>query len=313
MQQETTADRQMISGEGRLQAAVRRGGGVGVLAVVLLLPLTAAGQDTSEAFVSSDRAEAVEALAVTAAREGDLDTSFGGDGKVITNFGDSSQASAVAIQPDGKIVVAGEVWVQGVRDIGLVRYLPDGTLDRTFGDFGRVITDFSHGVNAVSALVLQPDGKIVVAGTAVFNRSDAFALARYLPDGTRDLTFGSNGTVITDFGAMTGPLLWPSNRTARLSWPDIPRARSLVLSSLISPWHAIPPRESWTLLSATPVKCAPILATMTRPWLSLCSLTARLSLLELPLPVVVVTVLTWLWHATYLMAGWIRPSVAMAR
>jgi uncharacterized delta-60 repeat protein len=178
---------------------------LGVLAVVLLLPLTAAGQDTPEALTSPDRDEVVEALAVTAPREGDLDTSFGGDGKVTTNFGDSSQASAVAIQPNGKIVVAGEVWVQGVRYIGLVRYLPDSTLDRTFGDLGRVLTGFSHGVNAISALVLQPDGKIIVAGTSILNRSNAFALARYLSDGTRDGSFGSNGTVITDLGGNDSP------------------------------------------------------------------------------------------------------------
>src|SRR5262249_2807687 len=71
-----------------------------------------------------------------------------------------------------------------------------GDLDGSFGVGGKVTTDFSGGRDEANALAIQPDGKIVAAGTA----NGDFALARYNVDGTLDATFGSNGKVITDFG-----------------------------------------------------------------------------------------------------------------
>jgi uncharacterized delta-60 repeat protein len=184
MQQETTRYQWMISSARRLQAGMRRGGGVGVLAVLLLLPLTAAGQAPLEALAPLKSDAEVEALGAVAL--GDLDTSFGSTGKVLTVFFDGSAASAVAIQSDGKIVVAGSA---------LVRYNADGTLDTTFGDQGKVTT-FCCG-----ALAIQPDGKIVGAGVSGVSPGNVdFALVRYLPNGTLDTTFSGDGTVTTDFG-----------------------------------------------------------------------------------------------------------------
>jgi uncharacterized delta-60 repeat protein len=148
----------MFRGVERLTAVVLRRGGVGVLAAVLLLPLTAVEQDTPVVIASPDSDEAVEALAGTAPREGDLDTSFGGDGKVTTDFGGEDQARALAIQPDGKIVVAG-----ADTTFALARYLPNGTLNPTFGHGGTVETYLSRHAWAI-ALALQLDGKLVVAG-----------------------------------------------------------------------------------------------------------------------------------------------------
>jgi uncharacterized delta-60 repeat protein len=149
----------MVSGVRRLQAVVRRGDDVGVLAMlVLLLPLMAAGQDTPAALASPDSDEAVEALAATAPREGDLDTSFSGDGKVLTNLGGSNAALALAIQPNRKIVVAGSA-----TSIGLVRYNPNGTLDSSFSGDGKVLTNLG-GSEEANALAIQSNGKIVVAG-----------------------------------------------------------------------------------------------------------------------------------------------------
>ena len=72
---------------------------------------------------------------------------------------------ALAIQPDGKIVVAGVFQCQWQPDFALARYLPNGTLDATFGGDGTVLTDFGSGSeDYANALAIQPDGKIVVAG-----------------------------------------------------------------------------------------------------------------------------------------------------
>ena len=121
--------------------------------------------------------------------DGTLDIAFGNGGKVTTTFRGSDSASALALQPDGKIVVAGSTG--GIFAFALARYLPDGSLDATFGSGGKVTTNFGLAF----ALAIQPDGKIVVAGG-----TDNFLLARYNPDGSLDPTFGAGGKVITDFG-----------------------------------------------------------------------------------------------------------------
>jgi uncharacterized delta-60 repeat protein len=119
---------------------------------------------------------------------GDLDTSFGGDGRVTTSFSADASASAVAIQADGKIVAAGGAGAE----FALARYDTDGTLDTTFGTNGKVTTGFTDGAFA-NAVAIQSDGKIVAAGGA----GAEFALARYDTDGSLDPTFGTGGTVTT--------------------------------------------------------------------------------------------------------------------
>jgi uncharacterized delta-60 repeat protein len=139
--------------------------------------------------------------------DGTLDTTFGSRGKVRTDFpGLAAIPSAVVIQPDGKIVVAGGAFplFTFAGDFKVARYNPNGSLDTSFGDGGIVTTFFSQGSYAF-AVALQSDGKIIAAGTHFvdFNPGDMsdtdFALARYNPDGSLDTTFGSGGTVTTDF------------------------------------------------------------------------------------------------------------------
>ena len=139
--------------------------------------------------------------------DGTLDTTFGGRGKVRTDFpGLAAVPSAVVIQPDGKIVVAGGAFplFTFAGNFEVVRYNPNGTLDRSFGSGGIVTTFFPQGSYAF-AVALQADGKIIAAGTHFvdFNPGDMsdtdFALARYNPDGSLDTTFGNGGTVTTDF------------------------------------------------------------------------------------------------------------------
>ncbi|HEX8180934.1 MAG TPA: delta-60 repeat domain-containing protein, partial [Pyrinomonadaceae bacterium] len=138
--------------------------------------------------------------AVAVANDGDLDTTFGSGGRVATSFpGGLDTANDIAIQSDGKIVVAGS----SSTDFALTRYNTDGSLDATFGNGGRVHTDFPVGQGGfASALVIQPDGKIVLAGLANDPSSSfasAFALARYNSNGSLDTTFGTGGLVLTPF------------------------------------------------------------------------------------------------------------------
>jgi uncharacterized delta-60 repeat protein len=240
MQQETTMYQRMVSGARRLQAVVRHRRGVAALAVVLLLPLNVGalgpgdldtsfsrdGKVTTDFGSPSDRALALalqpDSKLVVAGvslasgsndfalaryhRDGALDTTFGAGGTVRTDFvpafgGSSDVAYALALQPDGKIVVAGVSNGNGSNDFALARYHHDGALDTTFGAGGTVTTDFG-GNDIAYAVALQPDGKIVLAGHSAssgFPPPAIFALARYTATGALDPSFGSGGKVTTDF------------------------------------------------------------------------------------------------------------------
>jgi uncharacterized delta-60 repeat protein len=131
---------------------------------------------------------------------GGLDATFGGDGKVTTNFTTGFDgANAMAVQADGKIVAAGEAAVSGGA-FALARYNPDGRLDETFGDDGKVTTNFTRRSDRAFGVAIQADGKIVAAGEAAGGGGE-FALARYNPDGTLDPTFGGDGRVTTNYTA----------------------------------------------------------------------------------------------------------------
>jgi uncharacterized delta-60 repeat protein len=121
-----------------------------------------------------------------------------GFGIVRTDIsGRGDQANAVAVQSDGRIVVAGFATDNVIDgDFALARYNPDGTLDPAFGSDGIVTTDLGTHDDAARALVLQPDGRIVAAGSA----GEKVALARYEPDGRLDPGFGHGGSSVTDLG-----------------------------------------------------------------------------------------------------------------
>jgi uncharacterized delta-60 repeat protein len=129
--------------------------------------------------------------------DGSLDTTFGGDGKVTTNMVNGFDAAfALAVQPgDQKIVVTGEAG----SNIGVLRYNPDGTRDSTFSGDGKVTTSFTTGLDYADDVVLEPGGKIIVAGSADYFHASRFALARYDTDGVLDATFSGDGKVTTNF------------------------------------------------------------------------------------------------------------------
>ncbi len=137
-----------------------------------------------------------------AAARGDLDPTFGSGGKVTTDFGGNETAWGLAVQPDGKAVVAGTRFDMGPSDdFVLARYTVSGALDPTFDGDGKVTTDFGGRSDGADDVAIQTDGKLVAAGsgfTPVVRPLD-FALARYNRDGTLDTTFGDGGKVLTTF------------------------------------------------------------------------------------------------------------------
>ncbi|MEJ5362064.1 MAG: delta-60 repeat domain-containing protein [Spirochaetota bacterium] len=132
---------------------------------------------------------------------GSLDTSFGNGGIVTTPIGTGDDSTyAIAIQSDGKIVVAGFANLSSNNDFALARYNYDGSLDTNFGTGGKVTTNFSSNADFGQAIAIDTYGRIVVAGYC--NSSDLdFALARYYSNGSLDSSFGTNGIVKTNFGS----------------------------------------------------------------------------------------------------------------
>lgn len=143
-------------------------------------------------------------------REFYIDLSFGENGVVTTDLGDSDEsAEALAILPDGKIVVAG---FSGSR-VAVAKYLPDGSLDDTFGSGGVVTTDILGLEEIGFDLAVQPDGKIVVAGylsrpvtCGGFVCDHQLAVIRYLPDGSLDPSFGKEEPLYEQAGVVWAPV-----------------------------------------------------------------------------------------------------------
>jgi len=129
--------------------------------------------------------------------DGSLDTTFDGDGKVTTDIGVFDEAFGLAIQSNGRIVAAGSTAPQGYCcQFALARYNSDGSLDTSFDGDGELTTPFG-GDSGAYAVAIQSDGKIVAAGQTYDPFRSGFALARYNPDGSLDMTFGTGGKVIT--------------------------------------------------------------------------------------------------------------------
>ena len=139
----------------------------------------------------------------SAAAPGELDPNFGVGGTTVTEFPSSySGARAMAVQADGRVVAAGFAHTNDsiLQDIALVRYDASGALDPTFGSDGRVRTDFGGRYDEALAVAVQPDGRIVVAGSSADATGSDMAVARYTRDGTLDPSFDGDGMTLVDFG-----------------------------------------------------------------------------------------------------------------
>lgn len=144
---------------------------------------------------------------------GNLDTSFGVNGKVVTDLlvSYSTIIRDILIEPDGKIIVSGNYSFEVDSRFCLMRYNANGSVDTSFGTNGLVV-DTTHYSNSINSIARQVDGKIVTAGN-VF--SSSFIISRYNNNGTIDTTFGTNGYVnaMPDTGSgAVKVLLQPDNK-----------------------------------------------------------------------------------------------------
>ena len=139
-------------------------------------------------------------------QNGTLDASFADNGIVRSLLGMSfSQFYSVAIQPDGKVVAAGfAISSSNSRDMLIVRYQSNGTLDSSFGR-GGLVTTHANGLSRANSIAVQQDGKILAAGYShvdpAAQTSDTYlTVVRYLPNGGVDADFGSSGVALSYVG-----------------------------------------------------------------------------------------------------------------
>jgi uncharacterized delta-60 repeat protein len=165
-------------------------------------------------------------LAPAQAAPGGLDTTFAGTGKAIITFGGAfAEAEAVGLQGDGRIVIAGLSGTDPNYLIAVARFLPDGSLDSSFGTAGKVTTPVVGSDDRGNCLAIQADGKIVVAGSSKVSltRND-IAVVRYLSDGTLDTTFGTGGKMTTrltgGYDAATGVAMQNDGKIVIACWAN---------------------------------------------------------------------------------------------
>ena len=174
-----------------------------------------------------------------------------GAGKLITPIGSGNdQANSITLQPDGKVLLAGNCINGATVDFCAVRYLANGTLDTTWNGTGKVSTPIGTGGDAsANAMTLQPDGKVLLAGPCWNGTYDDFCAARYLANGTLDITWNGTGKVITAFGGGVGGTanamtLQPDGKVllagicANFSSPNFCAARYLANGSLDTTWNS---------------------------------------------------------------------------
>lgn len=157
--------------------------------------------------------------------DGSFDNSFDNDGRLATPFTGNDFLYDMVVQPDGKIVAVG-VRSAATADIVLARYLPDGSLDKTFSGNGKQAIDLG-GDEIGRGLVLQPDGKLVVSGqTDAANGDDDMVVSRLDAAGELDPGFGVNGTRFVDFNGGNDEahdlLLQPDGKLVATGWAVVP-------------------------------------------------------------------------------------------
>jgi uncharacterized delta-60 repeat protein len=142
----------------------------------------------------------IDFLSIRYNTDGSLDNSYDGDGKVTTHIDlGQDRASAVLIQPDGKIVLAGHNSNIPDTDLALTRYNPNGSLDASFSGDGIAVIELANSADIIIDTALQADGKIVAVGYSFGGLNQDVTLARYNADGTLDTGFGNQGSVIMPF------------------------------------------------------------------------------------------------------------------
>ncbi|MFA5631264.1 MAG: DUF4214 domain-containing protein [Porticoccaceae bacterium] len=158
-------------------------------------------------------------------RDGSLDTNFNGDGKLTVAAGPFAYTIDMTLQSDGKIILVGQNW-NGVSDhFALLRVTADGNVDTGFGNQGHVHLDVVDGYDSARAVVVQLDGKIVVAGVVRVDEGDSLTIVRLNANGALDTGFGNSGKTVAPFGVgidvVRDILLQPDGRIVVIgSTPD---------------------------------------------------------------------------------------------
>jgi uncharacterized delta-60 repeat protein len=181
----------------------------------------------------------------------ELDATFGNNGKVHTGFGTSqSKASAVAVQPDGKIIVGGSAysantnnyWQNDTENSVLVRYNADGSLDSTFGYNGKVMNDVYQFYNAeewetsVYSIKILPNGKFLTYGKAQLYYGQQTLLVQYNSNGSIDTSFGNNGQVTCNsfpIGGATSLIIQPDNKIVVLGVEYLQPSSGVYISKFV--------------------------------------------------------------------------------
>jgi uncharacterized delta-60 repeat protein len=159
--------------------------------------IVVAGFSNNEPFEFSDTL--VDFSAIRLNPDGSLDTSFGVYGKIIIPAGrQADRVADIAIQPDGKILLAGEAYNGTDSEFAVIRLNYNGSLDNTFDNDGKVLADIVTGPDHLSSMSLQNDGKILLAGSG---ESD-YLVVRLITDGSFDSSFANDGKLTIDVGSM---------------------------------------------------------------------------------------------------------------
>ena len=133
---------------------------------------------------------------------GSLDTTFNGTGKVTVALGSDAAGNALALQSDGKVILAGRSYNGTDYDFGLVRFNSNGTLDASFGTSGIFTAPVLSGEDSANDVALQADGKIIAVGKSSTGTGECFSMIRCHATGVLDTTFGGTGKISTAFGSV---------------------------------------------------------------------------------------------------------------
>jgi len=125
--------------------------------------------------------------------DGTLDPAMGGTGVVIADVNNFDNATSMAVQPNGRIILGGSCGNAQNYDFCMVRYHANGILDQTFGRRGKVITDLGTNLDVIRSIALAPDGKIVAAGSRQGIPNVGLSVARYGSNGMLDYSFANGG------------------------------------------------------------------------------------------------------------------------
>jgi uncharacterized delta-60 repeat protein len=183
-------------------------------------------------------------LTVTPVNDAPTFAPVAGDGIVTLDVGVDDVIRSVLVQPDGRILVAGDSGDTTTSDILIARFLPDGTPDPAWGGTGVVLADPSGGgYDSLGKVVLQPDGKVLVSGTIEGTTTGFdFGVLRFNSDGTPDLTFGTGGVATVNFNGtsldqVNALVLQPDGKVVLAGFTDAVSVYDFALTRLDANGH----------------------------------------------------------------------------